>query len=179
MGPAGSSGGQRHGGQRLHALAWPGQPTRGSCAPRSIIPPGGGAAGAGPAGTLPPALRHGGASPPRLSCWDVLGAPLCETCPATHLGAVPHTHAHPTGHLKPACGESRPLRGSPLLAPAPYNGSLIAARYSGTLQVCGWHQRLGSDWPARTASQAKQTPNTRGIVWASHSPEGHVEKSLT
>lgn len=54
MGLAGSGGGQRLGGQRLHALAGPGQPTRVSCAPRSIIPPGGGAAGAGPAGTLPP-----------------------------------------------------------------------------------------------------------------------------
>lgn len=85
MGLAGSGDGQRHGGQRLHALAGPGQPTRGSCAPRSIIPPGGGAAGAGPAGTLPPpagtlppALRSWSTPPPRLSCRDARRAQSSE-----------------------------------------------------------------------------------------------------
>lgn len=80
MGQAGSGGGQRHGGQRLHALARPGQPTRGSCAPRSIIPPGGGAAGAGPAGTLPPTLRSWSTPPPRLSCRDAGRAQSSERC---------------------------------------------------------------------------------------------------
>lgn len=80
MGLAGSGGGQRHGGQQLHALAGPGQPTRGSCAPRSIIPPGGGAAGAGPAGTLPPALRSWSTPPPRLSCRDARRAQSYERC---------------------------------------------------------------------------------------------------
>lgn len=80
MGLAGSGGGQRHGGQRLHARARPGQSTRGSCAPRSIIPPGGGAAGAGPAGTLPPALRSWSTPPPRLSCRDAGRAQSSETC---------------------------------------------------------------------------------------------------
>lgn len=80
MGLAGSGGGQRHGGQRLHALAGPGQPTRVSCAPRSIIPPGGGAAGAGPAGTLPPAPRSWSAPPPGLSCPDAGREQSCEMC---------------------------------------------------------------------------------------------------
>lgn len=143
--------------------------------------------GRGPRG---PSLRHcatGGAQLPRLSCRDARGAPRCETCPATHLGAAPH--ARSTSHQRRLAKHTdpaelgfkhpRPLRNSPLPALAPFQGSFLAARKPGNRQVWGWHQRLGSNRHARIASQVKQTPNTRGVCWTPHNREGLLEKSLT